>query len=448
MYDEENSLSEALICPNCNSPYDEPKILPCGKIVCNECIAIIICRNNKACKKFKCLCDQSHQLPPKGEFPTCGPLLKLIQKRMDSNSRLNLSQCLKENIGKLKAKMNEYTKDIYSGTDLIKKHCENERNAISLECDILCKELEKSRDAFIEKVNEYEAKRLEKLSECIDKQKCKFSIDMDSIDETETERNLFNSSKYNEKFLEEANDVVKDRIEELENEHKCFLESPLFGDGKPLFKPQVGFRIVRKQVSRFLIVFIFYSKKSTNLLGSLDISFQENKIKDMNNLDLTSVLCNYKTVEFIDFIGGVNLFVSCRSKTSEYLLIDLETSSILYKFAEKDEHVKAINALFLQIKTDDWKIMVNVIDKNGCNFLKMFDLKMELLHQVKVFEYSLIGLDHGKLSSCPQEKLEQTRNVYCISRNSSSLHIKIYNWKLEYVNAIGQSENPDKKCKQ
>ncbi len=168
----------------------------------------------------------------------------------------------------------------------------------------------------------------------------------------------------------------------------------------------------------------------------------------MNNLELTSVLCNYKTVEFIDFIGGVNLFVSCRSKTSEYLLIDLETSSILYKFAEKDEHVKAINALFLQIKTDDWKIMVNVIDKNGCNFLKMFDLKMELLHQVKVFEYSLIGLDHGKLSSCPQEKLEQTRNVYCISRNSSSLHIKIYNWKLEYVNAIGQSENPDKKCKQ
>jgi hypothetical protein len=76
----------------------------------------------------------------------------------------------------------------------------------------------------------------------------------------------------------------------------------------------------------------------------------------------------------------------------------------------------------------DCRIIVNVLDtESGCNYLKLFDSELRQQHQAKVFEFSLIGSD----------KYDDPKNLYCISRAASSSHLRIYNWKLEYVNSIG-----------
>lgn len=80
--------------------------------------------------------------------------------------------------------------------------------------------------------------------------------------------------------------------------------------------------------------------------------------------------------------------------------------------------------------------MVNYVDQLGCNYLQLFDSTLTLLHQVKTFEYSLVGMEKPRLVDT------QNSNVYCISRTSSSSHLRIYNWKLEYINAIGNFVNP------
>lgn len=118
MLDAESALSELsdlLICPNCSGAYDEPKVLPCGQIVCTECIAIILYRINKTCKEFKCLlCTDYHKLPmgAKMEFPTCEPLLKLIKKRSTT-----LNKDLKSNLAGLWNKMNQLKKDVNCGNE-------------------------------------------------------------------------------------------------------------------------------------------------------------------------------------------------------------------------------------------------------------------------------------------------------------------------------------------
>ena len=122
MFESENELSEFLKCPNCRNEYDEPKILPCGKIVCTECIAILLYRINKTSKQFKCLlCTDYHTLPKGSQFPTCEPLVKLIKKcsSEDQTSHgCSLNDTLKMNLKNIKTKMNQLKKDTFNGLDI------------------------------------------------------------------------------------------------------------------------------------------------------------------------------------------------------------------------------------------------------------------------------------------------------------------------------------------
>jgi hypothetical protein len=118
MLDQENLLSDLLNCPNCKSLYDEPNVLPCGKIVCTACLKVILYRINKTCKQFKCLlCTDYHNLPRDNKFPICEPLLRLIKKQSseDQSNRCELSAALKLNLQSLKTKMNQLKKTVWTG---------------------------------------------------------------------------------------------------------------------------------------------------------------------------------------------------------------------------------------------------------------------------------------------------------------------------------------------
>ena len=118
MLEQENELSELLNCQNCSCTFDEPKILPCGKIVCTDCISIILHRINKTQKDFKCLlCLNYHELPKGNIFPTCDPLVNLCKKRSSrmQTNRCELTEILKNNLKNMKSKMNQLKKEICNG---------------------------------------------------------------------------------------------------------------------------------------------------------------------------------------------------------------------------------------------------------------------------------------------------------------------------------------------
>lgn len=76
---------------------------------------------------------------------------------------------------------------------------------------------------------------------------------------------------------------------------------------------------------------------------------------------------------------------------------------------------------------------MNIKDMNeNCNYLKIFDHKLELKNQVKIFEYTLIGMDYNEIN--------KQINIYCNSNHNASSQIRIYNSNLEYINSIGKSK--------
>lgn len=121
MLDQESDLSELLSCPNCKRIYDEPNILPCGKIVCKECVKIILYKINKTSKQFKCLlCTDYHQLPKASQFPICEPLVKMIKKHATElySNNCQLNQNLTQNMKRIKSQVNQLKKDMLNGNFL------------------------------------------------------------------------------------------------------------------------------------------------------------------------------------------------------------------------------------------------------------------------------------------------------------------------------------------
>lgn len=80
MYYEEKQLTSILICPKCNSKFNEPKVLPCGHLICLDCI----CDMKKLVRsldtfEFHCQsCNQFHELEDSTEFMTCQPILNIL----------------------------------------------------------------------------------------------------------------------------------------------------------------------------------------------------------------------------------------------------------------------------------------------------------------------------------------------------------------------------------
>ena len=73
MFYEESQIREFLNCPKCSKRYDEPKILPCGKVICNTCI-----NSYSGTPEFCCsFCRELHKIPNCG-LPICELRMNLL----------------------------------------------------------------------------------------------------------------------------------------------------------------------------------------------------------------------------------------------------------------------------------------------------------------------------------------------------------------------------------
>lgn len=80
MYYEEKQLRTILICPKCNSKFNDPKVLPCGHLICLNCISDMkkLVRSLDT-SEFHCQsCDQFHDLEDSTEFMTCQPIFNIL----------------------------------------------------------------------------------------------------------------------------------------------------------------------------------------------------------------------------------------------------------------------------------------------------------------------------------------------------------------------------------
>lgn len=63
MFYEVDKIESNLVCPKCQSKYKSPRILPCGKNLCQSCVDELAGGE----KRLKCpFCRKTHHIPDEG----------------------------------------------------------------------------------------------------------------------------------------------------------------------------------------------------------------------------------------------------------------------------------------------------------------------------------------------------------------------------------------------
>jgi hypothetical protein len=61
MYYQADKIDSILICEVCGNKMVDPRLLPCGKSVCNRCVDLLIDTDKK---RIKCQnCAKTHEIP-------------------------------------------------------------------------------------------------------------------------------------------------------------------------------------------------------------------------------------------------------------------------------------------------------------------------------------------------------------------------------------------------
>jgi hypothetical protein len=159
-----DSANDILNCVHCNRNYDEPKILPCGNTVCQNCILVHLIENPQFESKteFKCfMCQEAHSFPQNKCFPINKPLSKLLSKEY---KRFNITgesaDKLKSCMAKIHTEKSELEHLSKNATDFIIAECQKFKIDIDLAIERSIEQLHKIRDEFLGELNEYQIKTI------------------------------------------------------------------------------------------------------------------------------------------------------------------------------------------------------------------------------------------------------------------------------------------------
>lgn len=161
MFYEESLIENLLKCQQCGqkfNEYDQPRILPCGKTICNNCIVRL--KHQSLSNAFKCsICSTEHNIPENGFIINeIASNLMLLQPKEVYRSE----QCeqLKLNLKNLTQLVQELTFDMNNGIDKIKYHCSELRRLVQLSTEEKIQEINNHNDLFIKQIDSYESERI------------------------------------------------------------------------------------------------------------------------------------------------------------------------------------------------------------------------------------------------------------------------------------------------
>jgi len=156
---EESFIKNLLKCNQCNecfNDYDQPKSLPCGKIVCNICESKI--ETEAICGRFKCaICSKDHLIPDEG-LNINELAYQLVMSKAQEIWRGQKFETLENNLRNLKSMSRELKDNLDNGVDYIKEHCNEQRRRSQLSTEKKMKELNDLNEETMKRIAEYEEK--------------------------------------------------------------------------------------------------------------------------------------------------------------------------------------------------------------------------------------------------------------------------------------------------
>jgi len=155
------SCTLILECPICKKKYSKPRTLPCGNVVCSNCVVSVTKSLNKH-YQFKCsLCAEIHDLPKKG-FPICKQFQSMLNRYDNEFTENTAAEELKKQLRDIKKKINGLNKLMENGMERVTEHCLNVRNQVKSATKNAFQFIKQLSDLMISQVNNYEKECLGK----------------------------------------------------------------------------------------------------------------------------------------------------------------------------------------------------------------------------------------------------------------------------------------------
>lgn len=165
MFYEESMIASVLKCQHCNQKYDrydQPRIIPCGKTICNNCVIKI--QNQSISNRFKCdICTSDHYIPEQG-FTINELAFNLMLLQPKEIYRSEQCETLKSNLRLLNDLVDELNFDINNGIDKIKYHCNELRRLVQLATEERIQQIQNFNETFLKQINSYEKERIDDYS--------------------------------------------------------------------------------------------------------------------------------------------------------------------------------------------------------------------------------------------------------------------------------------------
>ena len=156
MFYEESLINKLLICHVCECQLEDPRVLPCGKSICNKCVDFLTPNESK--KHIKCQnCQETHDIPSNG-FPKNRELAELVGIKPDEVSRGKIATEFKR-ICKL---MSEKTKNLQLNLEIgetqIRERCDDVRNRVQQAIEEAHMKLDEFHGELMQEIDLHEKK--------------------------------------------------------------------------------------------------------------------------------------------------------------------------------------------------------------------------------------------------------------------------------------------------
>jgi hypothetical protein len=411
MFYEEHQINKLLNCSKCSQRFDVPKVLPCGKKICMQCIQIIkIIDSDDELAQFKCLmCSDEHVMPKNG-FPTCETLMILLNEKPNEVYRSQNVETLKKNVNEIRLHLDKIDYDFNNGVDIIKEHCIELRTLLQLATEQSIMDLNKFNEIMIKQIDNYE-------KECISKFTQNNRLIRDKFDLIIKETNNFDEEviTYLKRFQIDDIDV-----------QKLIEKAVTYNSRLKYEKTKLANEIFDGKIKQF----IKNKKKITeNVLGRFGY---ENMIclDDLNKRKLKNLIFSCekssKCSIAIDMLDNGTYFIAYQNTNSTLVFFTLNDE-------EKSQEKIFKNTSILNVKRNKNQIALNYV-LNGNNCVAIIDHQLNIIYNNFIVKKVLRGANESFLFFIADN--DDKMNSASLSLINQPLHL--YNWKNEFVNTIGQ----------
>lgn len=153
MFYTDDELKDLVTCPRCDNRFSDPRILPCGNTICNDCID-----SNDGC--FACIiCNSNHQIPNDG-FIKNENTSKLLKKRPSEIYRGRKVEELNSLLNKLKSELKSLKDGMNDQEHKVSERLDSVISNIDTAAENAIEVIQNSRDILLKTINNHKEKIL------------------------------------------------------------------------------------------------------------------------------------------------------------------------------------------------------------------------------------------------------------------------------------------------